>query len=97
VLEQMESPATASKECMDWLEMMANEHMCNREGVYTGDGGEDQEEDDDNEDTDNLNLLVSEARRTQAELNAGQVNTCYQEWLSSAVAAKVKEFLEAEL
>merc|ERR1719217_2021511 len=68
-------------------------------------GDDDDDDDEDEEDaTETQDLMLEEeeahlrsASKTHADLDSGEVDKCYQEWLQSAVAAKVKAFLEAEL
>ena len=76
--------------------MMANEHMCDANGATSEDGGEEEEEKDDEDATETQDLMLEEeeahlrsASKTHADLDSGEVDKCYQEWLQSAVAAKV--------
>ena len=71
------------------------------EDVY---GGEEDEEKDEEGTMETQDLMLEEeeahfhsASKTHADLASGEVDSCYQKWLESAVAAKVKAFLEAEL
>lgn len=95
----------------EWLEMMSKEHLCNSKGVPSAlpidEAGDDEAEEDSyigedtdtdtDADTDTDFVKSSYDMEIVQSSSDAEVDACYEDWLTSEVAARLKKYLDEEL